>query len=125
MFVFMHRARHGSRLQGTSEDTPGSISGALRSLCSRGAHARLAVFDAAYFFVAAAVAPTALTVALVAAATLASAMSATCLAALFMLSKAEVAAATADLTALTATSDPGGAFLVPSRGGRPSASGSR
>jgi hypothetical protein len=37
--------------------------------------------------------PTALTVALVAAATLVSAISATCLAALFMLSKAEVAAA--------------------------------
>jgi hypothetical protein len=46
------------------------------------------------------------------AATFVSAISATCLAALFMLSKAEVAAAIADLTALTATSEPAGAFLV-------------
>ena len=59
-----------------------------------------------YFLALAAVAPTALTVALVAAAKFDSARSATCLAALFMVSKAEVAEAIADLTAETATSEP-------------------
>ena len=44
--------------------------------------------------------------------------SATCLAALFMLSKAELAAATALLTAATATSEPAGADLAAGRAGQ-------
>ena len=59
----------------------------------------------------AAVAPTAFS-GVVVAATFVSAISATCLAALFMLSKAELAAAMADLTAATVTSEPAGADLA-------------
>src|SRR5574343_169970 len=65
-----------------------------------------------FYFLPLVPALTALTVAFVAATTFASVISATCLAALVMLSKAELAAAITLFTAATATSDPAGADLA-------------